>query len=120
MLDLSREHEYFLKNPLNVSAIVWTFMEGAEDSPLVLAELTAVVTEATDADAVTGETITATDRDAVVFFPFFFLFMVVHGEIFRVEPCLRFFNHLVINPLSHASRLPIAFLGILGGFSVSC
>ena len=116
---MSREHEYFLKNPLNVSAIVWTFMEGAEDSPLVLAELTAVATEATDADAVTGETITATDRDAVVFFPFFFLFVVVCVEIFRGAPRFQFSNHPVINPLSRASHIPIEFFGIVGGFSVS-
>ena len=90
------------------------------DSPLVLAVLTAVVADATVADAMTGETIAATDRDAVVFFPLFFLFLVVRGAIFRGAPRFRFFNHLVINPLSHASRLPIALLGIIGGFSVSC
>ena len=46
-------------------------------SPLVLELLTAVVAEANAADAVTGETITATDGDAVVFFPFSFLFVMV-------------------------------------------
>ena len=55
------------------------FDGGAVASPLVLAVLAAVVTEVTVADAATGETITATDRDAVVFFPFFFLFVVVRG-----------------------------------------
>ena len=89
-------------------------------SPLVLAVLTVVVTEATAADAVTGETITATDGDDVVFFSLFFLFVVVRGEIFRGAPRFRFFNHLVINPLSRASCLPIAFIGIVGGFIVSC
>ena len=88
-------------------------------SPSVLEILTAVVAEATAADAVTGDTISATDGDDVVFFPFFLMFMVVSGEIFRGVPRFRFFNHLVINPLSRASRLPIAFLGIVGGFSVS-
>ena len=87
-------------------------------SPLVLAVLTAVVTEATAADAVTGENIAATDGDAVVFFSLFFLFVVVRGEIFRGAPRFQFFNHPVINPLSRASRLPITFLGIVGGFSV--
>ena len=88
-------------------------------SPLVLALLTAVVAEATAADAVTGETIAATDVDAVVFFPFFFFLVIVRGAILRGAPRFRFFNHPVINPLSRASRLPIAFLGIVGGFSVS-
>ena len=87
--------------------------------PLVLAVLTAVVTEVTAANAVTGETIEATDRDAVVFFPFCFLFVVVRGAIFRGAPRFWFFNHPVINPLSRASFIPIAFLGIVGGFSVS-
>ena len=84
-------------------------------SPLVLALLTAVVAEATDADAVTGQTITATDGDAVVFFPFFPLSVVVRGAILRGAPRFRFFKH----PLSRASRLPMTFLGIVGGFSVS-
>ena len=88
-------------------------------SPLVLAVLTVVVVEATSTDAVNGDTIAATDRDAVVFLLFFFLFVVVRGAIFRGATCFRFFNHPVINPLSRASRLPIAFLGIVGGFSVS-
>ena len=48
--------------------------------------MTAVVAEATATDAVTGETIAATDGDAVVFFPFFFLSVVVHGAIFRGAP----------------------------------
>ena len=89
-------------------------------SPLVLAVLTAVVAEAISADAVTGETISATDRDTVVFFPFFFFFVVVHGAFFRYAPRFRFFKHPVINPLPRASRLPIAFLGVVGGFSISC
>ena len=89
-------------------------------SPLVLTVFTVVVAEATAVDAVTGETIAATDGDDVVFFPFFFLFVVVCGAIFRGAPRFRFFDHPVINPMSHASRLPIAFLGIVGGFSVSC
>ena len=87
--------------------------------PLVLAVLTAVVAEATAADVVTGETIAATDGDDVVFSPFFFLFVVVHRAIFRGAPRFRFFNHPVINPLSCTSRLPIAFIGIVEGFSVS-
>ena len=95
------------------------FDGGAVVSPLVLAVLTVVVAEATDADAVTGETIAATDGDAMVFFPFFFLFVVVCGAIFRGAPRFRFFRHPMINPLSRASRLPITFLGIVGGFSVS-
>ena len=88
-------------------------------SPLVLAVLTAVVEEATDVDAVTGDTIAATDGDAVVFFPFFFLFTAICRVIFRGKPRFRFFNHLVINPLSRASCIPIAFLVIVVGFSVS-
>ena len=88
-------------------------------SPVVLALLPEVMTEETDADAVTGETIAATDGNAVLFFPLFFLFVVVSGEIFRGAPHFRFFNHPVINPRSCASRLPISFLGIVGGFSVS-
>ena len=88
-------------------------------SPLVLAVLTAVASEVTAADAVTGETISATDRDAVVFFPFFFLFVVVRRVIFRGAPRFRFFNYPVINSLSRASRIPLAFLGGIGGFSVS-
>ena len=95
------------------------FDGGAVASPLVLAVLTAGVAEATAVDAVTGETIAATDGDAVVFFPLIFLFVVVRREIFRGAPCFRFFNHPVINPLSRAYRLPIALLGILVGFSVS-
>ena len=55
------------------------FDGGAVASPLVLAVLKAVVEEATVADAVNGYTIAATDRDAVVFFPLFFLFVVVRG-----------------------------------------
>ena len=86
---------------------------------LVLAVLTAVVAEETATDAVTGETITSTDGCAVVFFTFFFLFVVVCGAIFIGAPRFRFFSHPVINPLSRVSRLPIAFLGIIGGFSVS-
>ena len=85
----------------------------------MLAVFTAVVAEATAADAVTGETISATDRDNVVFFPFFFLFVVVCGAIIRGAPRFWFFKHLVINPLSRQSRITIAFLGIVGGFSVS-
>ena len=69
--------------------------------------------------AVTGETIAATGGYAVVLFPLFFLFVVVRGAIFRGAPRFWFFSHSVINPLSHASRLPIVFLGIVGGFSVS-
>ena len=88
-------------------------------SPLVITVLTAVVADVTAADAVTGETIVATDGDTVVFLPFFFLFMVVRGEISRGAPRFRFSNHPVINSLSRASCLPIAFLGIIGGFSVS-
>ena len=88
-------------------------------SPLVLAVLTAGVAEATAVDAVTGETIAATEENSVVLFPFFFLFVVVRGAIFRGAPCFRFLNHPVINSLSRASRLPILFLGIVGGFSVS-
>ena len=88
-------------------------------SPLVLEVLAAVVAEATVADAVTGETIVTIDGDDVVFFPLFFLFVVVRGENFRGAPCFLFFNHRVINPLSRASCLPIAFLGIVGGFRVS-
>ena len=88
-------------------------------SPLVLAVLTAVVADATVADAMTGETIAATDGGAVVFFPFFFLIVVVCGEIFGGAPRFQFFNHPVINVLSRASSLPIAFLGIVGGFNVS-
>ena len=95
------------------------FDGGAVASPLVIAVLAAVVAEATAADAETRETIADTDGDAVVFFPLFFLFVVVCGAIFRGVPCFRFFNHPVINPLSCASCLPIAFLGIIGGFSVS-
>ena len=101
------------------------FDGGAVASPLVFSVLTAMAEEATAADAVTGETIAATDGDDVVFFLFFFLFVVVHGAIFRGVPCFRFSNHPVINPLScashasRASRLPITFLGIVGGFSVS-
>ena len=87
-------------------------------SPLVLAVLTAVVEEATSADAVTGETIAATDGDDVVFFPFFFLFVVVRGAIFRGAPPFWFFNYKVINPLSRESCLPIAFLGIIGGCNI--
>ena len=89
------------------------------DYPLVLLVLKEVAAEATAAAEVTGETIAATDGDAVVFFPLFFLFVVVRGAIFRGAPRFRFFDHPVINPLSRASRLPIAFLGIVGGFSVS-
>ena len=70
-------------------------------------------------DEVNGETIVATDGDAVFFFPFFLLFVVVRGEIFRGAPRFRFFNHPVINPLSRVSRLPVTFLRIVGGFSVS-
>ena len=81
-------------------------------STLVLAVLTAVVTESTAADAVTGETISATDGDSVVFYPFFFFFGVVHGAIFRDAPRFRFINHPVINPIYRASRLPITFIGI--------
>ena len=88
--------------------------------PLVCVVLTAVVAEATAADSVTEETIAATYGDDVVFFSFFFLFVVVRGEIFRGAPRFRFFNHLVINPLSRASCLPIAFIGIVGGFIFSC
>ena len=95
------------------------FDGGAVASPLVLAVLTAMVADATAADAVTWDTIAATEGYDVVFFPFLFLFVVVRGENFRGAPCFRFFNHPVINPLSRASRLPIAFLGIVGGFSVS-
>ena len=62
------------------------FDGGAVASPLLLAVLTAVVAEATATDAVTGETIAATDGDAVVFFPLFFLSVVVHGAIFRGAP----------------------------------
>ena len=89
------------------------------ESPLVLVVLTAVVEEVTAADAVTGKTIAATDRDAVVFFTFFFLFVVVHRAIFRGAPRFQFFNHPLINSLSRVSRLPIAFLGIVGEFRVS-
>ena len=53
------------------------FDGGAVASPLVLSVLTVVLAEATAADAVTGDTIAATDRDAGVFFPFLFLFVVV-------------------------------------------
>ena len=88
--------------------------------PLVCVVLTAVVAEATAADSVTEETIAATDGDDVVFFPFFLLFVVLRREIFRGAPRFLFFDHPVINPLSRASRLPIAFLGVVGGFSVSC
>ena len=88
-------------------------------SPIVLAVLIAVVAEATSADAVTVETIAATDGYAMVFFPFLFLFVVVRGEIFRGAPHFWFFNHTVVNSLSRASRLPIAFIGVVGGFSVS-
>ena len=88
-------------------------------SPLVLAVFTAMVADATAADAVTGDTIAATDGCDVVLFPFLFLFVVVRREIFRVAPRFRFFNHPVINPLSRAYRLPITFPGIVGGFSVS-
>ena len=88
-------------------------------SPLVLSVLAVMVAEATAVDAVTGEIIAATDGDAGVFLPFFFLFVVVCGAIFRGAPRFRFFNHPVINSLSRASRLPISFLGIVGGFSVS-
>ena len=87
-------------------------------SPLLLALLTAVVAEANAADAVNGEIIESTDGDAVVLFPLFFLFVVVRRVISRSSPRFRFFNHLVINPLSRVSRLPIKFLGIIGGFSV--
>ena len=48
-------------------------------SPLVLALLIVVVSEATAADVVSGEAIAATDGDAVLFFPFIFLFVVVRG-----------------------------------------
>ena len=51
----------------------------------MLAVLTAVVSEATAADAVNGETIAATDGCDLVFFPFFFLFVVVCGEILEVH-----------------------------------
>ena len=88
-------------------------------SPLLLAVLTVVVAKTTAADAVTGETIAVTDGYAVVFFPLFLLFVVVLRSIFRGSPCFRFFNHVVINPLSRTSCLPIPFLGIVGGFSVS-
>ena len=88
-------------------------------SPLVLAVLIAVVAEGTAADAVTGDAIAATDGDAVVFFPLFFLLVMVCGAIFRGAPRFRLFNHPMINSLPHASRLPIAFLGIIGVFSVS-
>ena len=88
-------------------------------SSLVLEVLTVVVAEATAADALTRGTIAATDGDAVAFFPYFFLFVVVRGEIFRGAPHFRFFNHPVINPPSRASCLPITFLGNVGGFSVS-
>ena len=96
------------------------FDGGAVASPLVLAVLTAVVAEATAADAVTGETIAATEENSLVLFPFFFLFVVVCGAMLRGAPRFRFFNHPVIKPLSCVSCLPIAFLGIVGGFSVSC
>ena len=62
-------------------------------SPLVLAVLTAVVAEAISADAVTGDTSVDIDGDDGVFFPFFFLFVVVCGAIFRGAPRFRFFNH---------------------------
>ena len=54
----------------------------AVDYPLVLLVLKEVASEATAAAEVTGETIAATDGDAVVFFPLFFLFVVVRGAIF--------------------------------------
>ena len=47
------------------------FDGGSVASPLVLAVLTAVVAEATAADAVTGETITATDGDKWYSSPYF-------------------------------------------------
>ena len=92
---------------------------GAVASRLVLSVLTVVVADATAADAVTAETIAATHGDDGVFFPFIFLFVMVCGAIFGGAPRFRFFNHPVINPLSGASCLPIEFLGIVGGFSVS-
>ena len=118
MLALSREHEYFFEAPPECFRDRLEFDGGAVASPLVLAVLTAVVAEETAADAVTGETIAATDGDAVVFFYLFFLFVVVRGAIFRGAPRFQFFKHPVINPLSHASCLPITFLGVIEGFSV--
>ena len=53
--------------------------------PLVLAILAVAAVEETAADAVTMETTAATDGDAVVFFPFFFLFVVVRKEISEVH-----------------------------------
>ena len=50
---------------------------GAVASRLVLSVLTVVLAEATFADAVTRETIASTNGDAGVFFPFFFLFVMV-------------------------------------------
>ena len=95
------------------------FDGGAVASPLVLAVFAALVAEVTAVDAVTGETIAATDGDSEVFFPFFFLIVMVSGAIFRGAPRFRFFKHPVINPLTHPSRIPVKFIGIVGGFSVS-
>ena len=54
-------------------------------SPLVLALLTAVVAEVTAADAVTGESIAATEGDAGVFFPFFSCLWWFTGKISEVH-----------------------------------
>ena len=43
--DMSREHEYSLKHPLNVSATDLDFDVGVAASPIVLAVLIAVATE---------------------------------------------------------------------------
>ena len=78
-----------------------------------------MVAEETATDAVTGETIAATDEDDGVLSPIFFLFVMVCAALFGGAPRFRFFNHPVINLLFRVSCLPIVFLGIVGGFSVS-